>query len=236
MGISPYHVQASIKRAEAMTKRKIEAHEGSGNIFADLELPDADGLLLKSSIVIELHRLIKERGLTQVKAAKLLGITQPDLSHLLRGDFEDYSAERLMKMLTVFEQDIEIVMKPHRQSGERGRITFKPAAAYRAAAAHHACLSLRARRRSALTWVCQPAPSDRYDSSTSASSRIVTTPLAFSPSGGRPRRMILPPSLISARATISSVHSGASSGSTHGLRSVEVLDELFDFAGMAIPH
>jgi hypothetical protein len=48
---------------------------------------------------------------------------------LLRGDFEDYSAERLMKMLTVFEQDIEIVMKPHRQSGVRGRITFKPAAA-----------------------------------------------------------------------------------------------------------
>ena len=54
-----------------MTKRKIEAHESGGNIFADLELPDADGLLLKSSIVIELHRLIKERGLTQVKAAKL---------------------------------------------------------------------------------------------------------------------------------------------------------------------
>src|SRR3954463_15805291 len=117
------------RRPEIMTKRKIEAHEGSGNIFADLELPDADGLLLKSSIVIELHRLIKERGLTQVKAAKLLGITQPDLSHLLRGDFEDYSAERLMKMLTLFEQDIEIVMKPHRQSGVRGRITFKPAAA-----------------------------------------------------------------------------------------------------------
>jgi predicted XRE-type DNA-binding protein len=68
-----------------MTKRKIEAHESGSNIFADLDLPDAEGLLLKSSIVIELHRLIKERGLTQVKAAKLLGITQPDLSHLLRG-------------------------------------------------------------------------------------------------------------------------------------------------------
>jgi predicted XRE-type DNA-binding protein len=117
------------RKPNVMTKRKIDAHEGSGNIFADLELPDAEGLLLKSGIVIELHRLIKERGLTQVKAAKLLGITQPDLSHLLRGDFEDYSAERLMKMLTVFEQDIEIVMKPHRQSGVRGRITFKPAAA-----------------------------------------------------------------------------------------------------------
>jgi predicted XRE-type DNA-binding protein len=88
-----------------MRKRKIETHEGNGNIFADLEMPDAEGLLLKSGIVIELHRLIKERGLTQVKAARLLGITQPDFSRLLRGDLEDYSSERLMKMLTVFEQD-----------------------------------------------------------------------------------------------------------------------------------
>jgi len=101
----------------------------SGNVFADLDLPDAEGLLLKSGIVIELRRLIKDRGLTQVKAAKLLGISQPDLSRLLRGDFDDYSAERLMKMLTVFEQDIEIVMRPRGEAGQRGRITFKPGAA-----------------------------------------------------------------------------------------------------------
>jgi predicted XRE-type DNA-binding protein len=112
-----------------MTKRKIEAYESSGNVFADLGLPDAEDRLLKSSIVVELHRLIKERRLTQVAAAKRLGITQPDLSKILRGRFQGYSAERLMKMLTVFEQDIEIVMKPHRKAGESGRITFKPAAA-----------------------------------------------------------------------------------------------------------
>lgn len=116
-----------------MTKRKIEArkievYEGSGNVFADLGLPNSEERKLKASIVIELHRLVKERGLTQVKAAKLVGISQPDLSNLLRGDFEDYSAERLKKMLTVFEQDIEIVMRPH-PKGERGRITFKPVAA-----------------------------------------------------------------------------------------------------------
>jgi predicted XRE-type DNA-binding protein len=109
-----------------MTKRKVEADESKGNVFADLGLPYPEERLLKASIVAQLHRLIKQRGLTQVKAAKLLGITQPDLSHLLRGDFEDYSAERLIKMLTVFEQDIEIVMKPHRRAGEAGRITFKP--------------------------------------------------------------------------------------------------------------
>jgi len=112
-----------------MTKRKIEAHESSGNVFADLGLPDSEERMLKAGIVVELRRLIKERELTQVKAAKLVGISQPDLSHLLRGDFDDYSAERLMKMLTVFEQDIEIIMKPHRKAGQRGRITFKRFAA-----------------------------------------------------------------------------------------------------------
>jgi predicted XRE-type DNA-binding protein len=112
-----------------MTKRKIEAHESSGNVFADLGLPDSEERLLKAGIVIELRRLIKERELTQVKAAKLVGVSQPDLSHLLRGDFDDYSAERLMKMLTAFEQDIEIIMKPHRKAGQRGRITFKRFAA-----------------------------------------------------------------------------------------------------------
>jgi predicted XRE-type DNA-binding protein len=112
-----------------MTKRKIEINKGSGNIFADLDLPNPEQRLLKASIVAELFRLIKDRGLTQVKAAKLVGISQPDLSHLLRGDFDDYSAERLMKMLTVFEQDIEIVMKPHSRAGKPGRITFKAVAA-----------------------------------------------------------------------------------------------------------
>jgi predicted XRE-type DNA-binding protein len=112
-----------------MTKRKTEVHEGSGNVFADLGLPNSEERLLKASIVSELHRLIKQRGLTQVKAAKLIGIHQPDLSLLLRGDFDDYSVGRLMKMLTAFEQDIEIVMKPNRKAGKPGRITFKSAAA-----------------------------------------------------------------------------------------------------------
>jgi predicted XRE-type DNA-binding protein len=112
-----------------MTKRKIEAHESSGNVFADLGLPDSEERMLKAGIVTELGRLIKERELTQVKAAKLVGVSQPDLSHLLRGDFDDYSAERLMKMLTAFEQDIEIIMKPRRKAGQRGRITFKRSAA-----------------------------------------------------------------------------------------------------------
>jgi predicted XRE-type DNA-binding protein len=119
----------ALRRPHAMTKRKIEIHEGGGDVFADLGLPSSEARMPKASIVAELFRLIKGRGLTQVKAAKPVGIAQPDLSHLPRGDFDDHSAERLIKMLTAFEQDIEIVMKPHRRAGKRGRITFKAVAA-----------------------------------------------------------------------------------------------------------
>jgi predicted XRE-type DNA-binding protein len=59
-----------------MTKHKIEVHEGSGNVFADLGLPNAEERLLKANIVTELHRLIKQRELTQVKAAKLTGTSR----------------------------------------------------------------------------------------------------------------------------------------------------------------
>ena len=87
-----------------MKKRTIEAEAGSGNIFADLGLRDAEQRLLESGIVVDLHRLIRRRRLTQVVAAKgRLGITQPDLSNILRGRFDGYSTERLMKILTVFE-------------------------------------------------------------------------------------------------------------------------------------
>lgn len=107
-----------------MTQEDTEAHEGSGNVFADLGLPDADELMLKSRLVIELRRLIAARALTQSVAAERLGITQPDRSHLLRGRLRGVSVERLLRMLTAFEQDVEIVLRPHDKAGEPGRISF----------------------------------------------------------------------------------------------------------------
>ena len=111
--------------------REVPAHDiGSGNIFADLGLPDADELLLKAQIVVALRRLITARKLTQTEAAKRIGIGQPDLSNVLRGRFRGYSTERLMRMLTTFDQDIEITVRPRRRkSKDGGRITFNPAAA-----------------------------------------------------------------------------------------------------------
>ena len=111
-----------------MSAKKLPAHEvGSGNIFADLGLPNAGEHQLKAALIVQLKRLIAERGLTQVAAAKLVEMKQPDLSKLMRGQFRLASVEKLMRMLTAFDQDVEITIKPHRKRGEAGRITFIPA-------------------------------------------------------------------------------------------------------------
>lgn len=84
-------------------------------------------MLLKSQIVITLRHLIEARKLTPTAAAKRIGIGQPDLSNVLRGRFRGYSTERLMRMLTAFDQDVEITVRPRRgKSKTGGRITFKP--------------------------------------------------------------------------------------------------------------
>lgn len=87
---------------------------GSGNVFADLGLPDADAHLLKAGLVTRIDAIIRQRGLTQTQAARLLGLSQPDVSRLLRGDFREYSLERLLRLLTALGPDVDIVV---RQSG-----------------------------------------------------------------------------------------------------------------------
>jgi len=110
------------------TKKALPAHaKGSGNIFADLGLPSAEEHQLKAALVVQLKRLMTEREMTQTEAAKLVQMKQPDLSKLLRGQFKLASVEKLMRMLTAFDQDVEITVKPHRKRGEAGRITFIPA-------------------------------------------------------------------------------------------------------------
>nr|WP_157043698.1 helix-turn-helix transcriptional regulator [Nitrobacter hamburgensis] len=110
------------------TKKKLPAHtKGSGNIFADLGLPNAEEHHLKAALVLQLKRLMAEREITQTEAAKLVDMKQPDLSKLLRGHFKLVSVEKLLRMLTAFDQDVEITVKPHRKRGEAGRITLIPA-------------------------------------------------------------------------------------------------------------
>lgn len=90
----------------------IEVETGSGNIFADLGLADADKLKIKSGLVIEITRAVRKLGLTQQKAAKRMGITQPKLSGMMRGDFSNLSERKLMDCLNRLGYDIEIKVKP----------------------------------------------------------------------------------------------------------------------------
>ena len=106
----------------------IEFEVGSGNIFADLGLPNAEEHLLKAGLVVRLGQLIKARKLTQTAAAERLGVKQPDLSNILRGHYRGYSVERLMRMLTAFDQDIDIVVRPRKKPGKPGRIALIQAA------------------------------------------------------------------------------------------------------------
>jgi len=104
--------------------RKIRVEKGSDNIFADLGRPDAETHFLKAQIVSEIYRLSQQRKLTQAQAGKRMGITQPEVSRMFRGNFREYSVDRLMEFLTTFDRDVEIVVKPHKKSGRQGRISF----------------------------------------------------------------------------------------------------------------
>lgn len=101
---------------------------GSSNVFADLSLPDSDTHLLKAGLVTRIDALVRQRGLTQTQAAKLLGLSQPDVSRLLRGDFREYSLERLLRLLTALGPDIDIVVRPP-SSAHGGRLRLAGAAA-----------------------------------------------------------------------------------------------------------
>jgi predicted XRE-type DNA-binding protein len=83
---------------------------GSGNVFADLGLPNPEERLLKAQIMHAIGQEIKRQGLTQVKAAKKVGLAQPDLSRILNGRASNYSTERLINVLLQLGQNIEIVM------------------------------------------------------------------------------------------------------------------------------
>ena len=110
-----------------MSETNIEVYESGDNLFADLGLPDAEAHFLKAQIVSELYRLVGERKLTQAKAGALMGVSQPEVSRLFKGNFREYSIDRLMTFLTAFDRDVEIVSRPSdRGKGGRGSIRFKP--------------------------------------------------------------------------------------------------------------
>ncbi|MDA1000508.1 MAG: helix-turn-helix transcriptional regulator [bacterium] len=109
-----------------MKTDKVKIERGSGNVFADLERPDAEARLLKAELVTRIDVIIRQRRLTQAQAAKVLGLSQPDVSRLLRGNFREYSVERLLRLLTALGRDVDIVIRKPR-SRRRGRLSVDAA-------------------------------------------------------------------------------------------------------------
>jgi predicted XRE-type DNA-binding protein len=95
-----------------MSKKGYEV--GGKNVFRDLGLPNAEEHVVKARLVFKIDTIMKERGLKQVEAGKLFGIPQPDVSKMLRGEFRQFSVERLLHFLVALNQDVEIVVRPHR--------------------------------------------------------------------------------------------------------------------------
>ena len=96
-------------------------HEvSSGNVFADLGLPDAEVRLTKAKLAHQIAVLIEDTGLSQAKAAERLGIDQPKVSNLLRGRLAMFSTERLMHFLTLLDQELILTVRPTRRGHKAG--------------------------------------------------------------------------------------------------------------------
>ena len=106
---------------QAMAKRRKRAPTvdgGSRSVYADLGFSDADEMLVKAQLVSKISEIIEERGYSQTEAAQHLGLPQPKLSKLMRGQFRGISERRLMDCLTRLGKDIEIIVR-ERASGRK---------------------------------------------------------------------------------------------------------------------
>jgi predicted XRE-type DNA-binding protein len=107
--------------------RGISVEQGSGNVYADLGYPDSDSMLVKAQLAAKIAEIVQRRALTQARTAKILGLTQPKVSALLRGRFRGISEHRLLECLTRLGRDVHIVIKPAPRSRSNGRLTLSVA-------------------------------------------------------------------------------------------------------------
>jgi predicted XRE-type DNA-binding protein len=107
-------MNATTTKFKSTAKRPgdVAVHRGSGNVFTDLGLPNAGERLAKAELAHEICSLIKSAKLTQVQAARRLGIEPPKVSALLRGRLKDFSTDRLLRFINHLGRDICIVIRP----------------------------------------------------------------------------------------------------------------------------
>ena len=108
-----------------MAKKSVE--EGSGNVFADLGLVDAEELEGKAQLAHRIGEIIRGRHLTQAEAADVLGATQPIVSNLMNGQLHGFSLERLVRFLNALDRDVEIVVRRRPRSREQGQTRVRVA-------------------------------------------------------------------------------------------------------------
>lgn len=107
-----------------MAKKRNDVEAGTGNVFSDLDYPDAKERTLKVKLALEVNRVMKDRKLTQVQAAELLGIEQPHVSDLARYRLNRFSSERLMEFLTRLGKAVEIrITERSARSSEEVRVS-----------------------------------------------------------------------------------------------------------------
>ena len=103
-------------------KTEIPVTESSGNVFADIGLPEAEEELTKAQLASHIRQVVKRQRLTQVEAAAVMGIDQPKVSALLNGRLANFSSERLMRLLTALGQDVDITVRAKPRNRTHGRI------------------------------------------------------------------------------------------------------------------
>ncbi|MBP2294513.1 helix-turn-helix domain-containing protein [Azospirillum rugosum] len=109
-----------------MEDRKAEAEltlvEGSGNVFADLGIADAEESMAKARLAGQIALAIRDLDLTQKQAAERMGLDQPKVSALMRGKLAGFSIERLVRGLVALDRDVEITVRPKPESRDHARV------------------------------------------------------------------------------------------------------------------
>lgn len=99
-----------------------EITRGSGNVFEDLGFEDAEEMAIRATLTLRIYHILKDRKLKQKEAAALLELGQPDVSDLMNGKFNDFSIDRLLRLLTRLDQVVTIQIKAKPKKRARGGI------------------------------------------------------------------------------------------------------------------
>ena len=107
-------------------QRSIETELGSGNVFADLGLRDADQLLARAQIGFHVFKILQGMKLKQREIAEVLGIAQPDVSHLMNGHFSRFTTDKLLDFLKRLDRKVMIEVSRHHKGEPYQQVTFAP--------------------------------------------------------------------------------------------------------------